>query len=302
MNSTVVCRWPGRAIRSTRGRWLWFFWVWMMLAVWSSLHISKNTEQKCCGRGGMREEFVQHPLVSPSLVVDMRMVFGLHDITVESKASKTFNYLRSNINTSMKQNPTPFCKLFYNLFNFLGIWPWDLSPSVMVPEYAEELSAAVGRCNHKDLGSPRGGALGEQSQNSSSAQAPQQVLFRTPQHRGCRSSKIQWVTLIVLYFYIGESSNPSKTEGYEIFWVICPVSTVFEDLKTQLKNWRLLVFKMREIFVFRKDTGGCLGLLLFKSVWERDTVWPRDVTGQKNLCISDTLSAYTSGMEKAKRI
>lgn len=157
MNSTVVCRWPGRAIRSSRGRWLWFFWVWMMLAVWSSLHISKNTEQKWCGKGGMREEFVQHPLVSPSLVVDMRMVFGLHDITVESKASKTFNYLRSNINTSMKQNPTPFCKLFYNLFNFLGIWPWDLSPSVMVPEYAEELSAAVGRCNHKDLSSPRGG-------------------------------------------------------------------------------------------------------------------------------------------------
>lgn len=92
------------------------------------------------------------------------------------------------------------------------------------------------------------------------------MLLRTPQHRGCRSSTIQWVTLIVLYFYIGESSNSSKTDGYEIFWVIYPVSTVFEDLKTKLKNWRLLVFKMREIFVFRKDTGGCLGLLLFKSV------------------------------------
>lgn len=157
MNSTVVCRWPGRAIRSSRGRWPWFFWLWMMLAVWSSLHISKNPEQKWCGRGGMREEFMQHPLVSPSLVVDMGMVFGLHNVTVESKASKTFNYLRSNINTSSKQNPTPFCKLFYNLFNFLRIWPWDLSPSVMVPEIAEELSATVGRCNHKDLGSPRGG-------------------------------------------------------------------------------------------------------------------------------------------------
>lgn len=31
------------------------------------------------------------------------------------------------------------------------------SQSVMVPENAEELSATVGRCNHKDLGSPRGG-------------------------------------------------------------------------------------------------------------------------------------------------
>lgn len=87
----------------------------------------------------------------------------------------------------------------------------------MVPEYAEELSAAVGRCNHKDLGSPRVGALGEQSQNSNSAQAPQQVLLRTPQHRGCRSSKIQWVTLIVLYFYIGESSNQAKQMDVNFF-------------------------------------------------------------------------------------
>lgn len=64
----------------------------------------------------MRKEFVQHPLVSPSLVVDMGMVSGLHNVTVESKASKTFNYLRSNINTSTKQNPTPFCKLFYIIY------------------------------------------------------------------------------------------------------------------------------------------------------------------------------------------
>lgn len=71
----------------------------------------------------MREEFMQHPLVSPSRDVDVRMVSGLHNVTVESKASKTFNYLRSNINTSSKQNPTPFNKLFYNLFNFLRIWP-----------------------------------------------------------------------------------------------------------------------------------------------------------------------------------
>lgn len=80
------------------------------------------------------------------------------------------------------------------------------------------------------------GVLGEQSQNSSSAQAPQQVLLRTPQHRGCRSSKIQWVTLSVLYFYIGESSNSSKADGYEVYWVVCPVSTVLEVLKTKLKN------------------------------------------------------------------
>lgn len=81
------------------------------------------------------------------------------------------------------------------------------------------------------------GALGEQSQNSNnSAQAPQQVLLRTPQHRGCCSSKIQWVTLVVLYFYIGELSNSRKADGYEVYWVIYPVSTVFEDLKTKLKN------------------------------------------------------------------
>lgn len=60
----------------------------MMLAVWSSLHISKSAEQKWCGRGGTREGFMQHPLVSPSLGVDMGMVSGLHNITVESKASK----------------------------------------------------------------------------------------------------------------------------------------------------------------------------------------------------------------------
>lgn len=89
------------------------------------------------------------------------------------------------------------------------------------------------------------GALGEQSQNSNSAQAPQQVLLRTPQHRGCRSSKIKWITLIVLYFYITESSNSSKTDGYEVYWAIYPVITVFEDLKTKLKNLKLLVFKMR---------------------------------------------------------
>lgn len=115
----------------------------------------------------------------------------------------------------------------------------------MVPENAEELSATVGRCNHKDLGSPHGGALGEQGQNSNTAQAPQQVLLRTPQHRGCHSSRIQWATLIVLYFYIAELSNSSKTDGYEVYWVVYPVSAVFEDLKTKLKIGRLLVFKMR---------------------------------------------------------
>lgn len=36
----------------------------------------------------MREHFMQHPLVSPSLVIDMGMVSDLLNITVESKASK----------------------------------------------------------------------------------------------------------------------------------------------------------------------------------------------------------------------
>lgn len=200
MNSTVVCRWPGRAIRSSRGRWPWFFWVWMMLAVWSSLHISKNTEQKWCGRGGTREEFVQHPLVSPSLVVDMRMVFGLHNVTLESKASKTINYLRSN-NTSTKQNPTPFCKLFYNLFNFLGIWPWDLSPSVMVPEYAEELSAAVGRWNHKDLGSPRGGLWESKAKTETVLKLLSKCSFGLPSSKDVaapKSSGSHWLYYIFI--------------------------------------------------------------------------------------------------------
>lgn len=118
------------------------------------------------------------------------------------------------------------------------------------------------------------------------AQAPQQVLLRTPQHWGYRSSKIQWVTLIVLFFYIGESGNSSKTVGYEFYWVIYSVSTVFEERNsnTWRPSWKTEGFwflKWDKSSCFRKDTGGCLGLLLFKSVWEHDTIWPWDVTGQK---------------------
>lgn len=41
---------------------------------------------------------MQHPLVSPSLVADVRVVSGLPNTTVESKTSKTFNYLRNDMN------------------------------------------------------------------------------------------------------------------------------------------------------------------------------------------------------------
>lgn len=176
MNSTVVCRWPGRAIRSSRGRWPWFFWVWMMLAVWSSLHISKNPEQKWCGRGGMREGFMQHPLVSPSRDVDVRMVSGLHNVTVESKASKTFNYLRSNINTSSKQNPTPFDKLFYNLFNFLRIWPWDFPHQLWCLKMQRNCQQQWGGVTTRTLAALVGGfgraKPKQQHCSSSSASAP----------------------------------------------------------------------------------------------------------------------------------
>lgn len=130
----------------------------------------------------------------------------------------------------------------------------------MVPEHSEEVSAAVGRCNHKDLGSPRWGALGEQSQNQQHCtQAPQQVLLRTPQHWGCCSSKIQWVMLIVLFFYIGESGNSSKTDGYEFYWVVYPVSTVFEGRKNT--TWRAS-WKTEGFWFLKWDTSSCLGRIL----------------------------------------
>lgn len=129
----------------------------------------------------------------------------------------------------------------------------------MVPEYAEELSAAVGRCSQKDLGKPSWGTLGEQSQHSNTAQAPQQVFLRTPQHRGCRSSKIQWVMLIVLYFYIGESGNSSKTDGYDICGVICPVSTVFQGGKN---NTRRPSWKTEGFWFLKWDKSLSLGRIL----------------------------------------
>lgn len=97
------------------------------------------------GRGGMEETLVQRPLVAVSPLVDVMMVSDLHNIAMERKTSKTLNYSRNELALfKQKKKPNPFHKLFYNLFNFLRIWPWDLSRSIMVPEYAEEPLAVGG--------------------------------------------------------------------------------------------------------------------------------------------------------------
>lgn len=72
----------------------------------------------------MEETLVQRPLVAVSPLVDVMMVSDLHNIAMERKTSKTLNYSRNELALfKQKKKPNPFHKLFYNLFNFLRIWP-----------------------------------------------------------------------------------------------------------------------------------------------------------------------------------
>lgn len=160
----------------------------------------------------------------------------------------------------------------------------------MVPEYAEEPLAVGWRgVMRRTFAALRG--LWESKANNTVLTLLSKCSLGLPNVEGIAAPKSSQSDYLYYFFFnIGKSGKSSKIDGYEGYWVIYPLSTVLEERKNNTwkqswNTWGLLFFKMREIVVFRKDIRGPLGLLLFKSVWEHDTIWPRDVTGHK-ICTS----------------